>query len=81
MNLHRHTIKEHKEDDFCTTVGHHFAQPDHTMGDLNILVLKGNFKSIQERKTFELSMIILFDTRDNGLNLDMGFLTHYPTVL
>ncbi|CAI9570577.1 unnamed protein product [Staurois parvus] len=57
------------------------AQPDHTLVDLNILVLKGNFKSIQERKTFELRMIILFDKRDNGLNLDMGFLNHYPTVL
>ncbi|CAI9538059.1 unnamed protein product [Staurois parvus] len=42
MNLHRHTIKEHKQDDFCTPMGHHFSQPDHTMEDLNILVLKGN---------------------------------------
>ncbi|CAI9569125.1 unnamed protein product [Staurois parvus] len=51
------------------------------MEDLNFLLLKGNLKFIQERKTFEIRMIILFDTRDNGLHLDMGFLTHYPTVL
>lgn len=29
------------------------------MEDLKSLVLKGNFKTIQEKKTFELRMIIL----------------------
>lgn len=81
MNLHRHTIKEHKEDSLCTPVGHHFSQSDHTIEDLNVLVLKGNFRTIQERKTFELRMILLFDTKNNGLNLDIGFLTHYAKVL
>ena len=81
MNLHRHTIKEHKEDSSCTPVGHHFSQPDHTIEDLNVLVLKGNFRTIQERKTFELRMIIIFDTKTNGLNLHIGLLTLYTTVL
>ena len=79
MNLH--TTKEHKEDRFCTPVGHYFSQLDNTIEDFNVLVLKGNFRTIQERKTFELRIIILFDTKTNGLNLDIGFLTHYTTVL
>lgn len=79
MNLHRYTIKEHKEVDFCPPIGHNFSQPDHTLEDINVLVLKGNFT--QERKTFKLRMIIPFDTKDNGINVDLGFLNHYSTLL
>lgn len=47
MNLHRHTIKEHKEDSLCTPVGHHFSQSDHTIEDLNVLVLKCTVSTIK----------------------------------
>lgn len=52
MNLHRHPIKEHEEYDFCTLVGHQFSQMDHTVEDMNVLVLKGNFKTTQEKEIF-----------------------------
>lgn len=44
---------------------------------IQIFVLKGNFNTGQKGKTFELRMIILFDTRHNRLIVDLVFLNHY----
>lgn len=57
MNQHRHTL-EHKKNDNCTHVGHHFTQPDPSVENMNFL-------NTQERNSFELQMIILLDTRHN----------------
>lgn len=54
---------------------------DHTVEDLKVLVVKGNLKTTQENKTFELRIIIIFDTKVNGLNVDLSFLNHYSTFL
>lgn len=51
------------------------------MEDMNILVHKGDFRNTQEKKTFELQMLILLDARDNGLNVDLRFLSHYQIIL
>ncbi|MEE6519658.1 hypothetical protein FKM82_017355 [Ascaphus truei] len=75
MNMHRHSILHYEEGRHCSPVGHPFSQPDHCINDLKIKILKGMFKCTQERKTFELRMIRLFDTKTKGLNADMGFLT------
>ncbi|CAH2246474.1 F-box SPRY domain-containing 1 [Pelobates cultripes] len=38
MNMHRHSIKHHKVELYCTPVGHHLTQSGHSMKDLKIKV-------------------------------------------
>lgn len=53
----------------------HFPQPNHTMGDLNVLVLKWNFKTTQERMTFEVVLKMLNgDLGNEGSHLDHDLL-------
>ncbi|XP_056418825.1 uncharacterized protein LOC130359365 [Hyla sarda] len=81
MDLHRSSINNHREKDYCTPVGHHFTQTGHSLQDLKIKILKGNFKNTQERKTFEAKMIVLYDSKNRGLNVDLSFLSHYQNFL
>ncbi|OCT61837.1 hypothetical protein XELAEV_18047867mg [Xenopus laevis] len=57
---HRFTITNKKLD---TPIENHFNSPYHSIKDLRILVLKGNFKTDDEKK--------------NGINLDLGFMANY----
>lgn len=68
VKLVKHAKKEHKRYDYCIPLGHDFWHPDHSLKDIIVLFLKGNLKNTQKRKTFELYMIILFDTRNSNLH-------------
>ncbi|XP_068096634.1 uncharacterized protein [Hyperolius riggenbachi] len=76
MNHHRFKINEGKMD---TPVGQHFCEPGHSMQDLKVLVLKGNFKNDQSRKLSEYKFMKMFKTLTEGLNCGTGFMTPYVT--
>ena len=74
INGHRTTIK-HPKPHF--PVGVHFSLEDHSASDMIVNVLVGNQYDIHRRKMTEMKMIHKFDTHNNGLNKDCGFMSHY----
>ncbi|OCT86973.1 hypothetical protein XELAEV_18020663mg [Xenopus laevis] len=70
MNQHRHKINTKSCD---TPVGQHFCSQNHSLQDMQVLILKGNFKTERERK------MELFNTSRQGLNLGSGFMSRYVT--
>ncbi|OCT80683.1 hypothetical protein XELAEV_18027497mg [Xenopus laevis] len=59
MNHHRHKINNKSCD---TPVGQHFCPQNHSLQDMQVLILKGNFKTKQERKIYEFKCMELFNT-------------------
>ena len=78
LNGHRQTIVHHN---VSVPVGHHFNLPNHSIQDLNILVVKDGFPSTNERKKFESFMIAKFHTNTHGLNRDIGILSNYKSIV
>ncbi|OCU00344.1 hypothetical protein XELAEV_18006115mg [Xenopus laevis] len=76
MNHHRHKINTKSCD---TPVGQHFCSQNHSLQDMQVLILKGNFKTVWERKIYEFKCMELFNTLRQGLNLGSGFMSHYVT--
>ncbi|OCT66441.1 hypothetical protein XELAEV_18042691mg [Xenopus laevis] len=76
MNHHRHKINSKSCD---TPVGQHFCSQNHSVQDVQVLILKGNFKTERERKIYESKLMELFNTLRQGLNLGSGFMSHYVT--
>ncbi|OCT92924.1 hypothetical protein XELAEV_18015991mg [Xenopus laevis] len=76
MNHHRHKINTKSCD---TPVGQHFCSQNHSLQDMQVLILKGNFKTERERKIYEYKCMELFNTLRQGLNLGSGFISHYVT--
>ncbi|OCT63798.1 hypothetical protein XELAEV_18044895mg, partial [Xenopus laevis] len=76
MNHHRHKINTKSCD---TPVGQHFCSQNHSLQDMQVLILKGNFKTGGERKIYEFTCIELFNAPRQGLNLGSGFMSHYVT--
>ena len=62
-------------------VGEHFNLPGHSLDDLRVLGVAGGLQDIHLRKKREVSYIVKFKTKLNGLNKDVGFASHYPTLL
>ncbi|OCT97815.1 hypothetical protein XELAEV_18010046mg [Xenopus laevis] len=71
MNDHRHKINTKSCD---TPVGQHFCSQNHSLQDMQVLILKGNFKTEQEMKIYEFKCMELFNTLRQGLNLGSGFM-------
>ncbi|OCT94276.1 hypothetical protein XELAEV_18011944mg, partial [Xenopus laevis] len=65
MNHHRHKINTKSCD---TSVGQHFCSQNHSLQDMQVLILKGNFKTERERKIYEFKCMELFNTLRQGLN-------------
>ncbi|OCT57072.1 hypothetical protein XELAEV_18004008mg [Xenopus laevis] len=74
MNHRRHKINSKS----CETpVGQHFCSQN--LQDMQLLILKGNFKTERERKIYEFKCMELFNTLRQGLNLGFGFMSLYVT--
>ncbi|OCT75897.1 hypothetical protein XELAEV_18031083mg [Xenopus laevis] len=80
MNHHRHKINT-KSCDTPTSDewGQHFCSQNHSLQDMQVLILKGNFKTERERKIYEFKCMELFNTLRQGLNLGSGSMSHYVT--
>ncbi|OCT84989.1 hypothetical protein XELAEV_18023150mg, partial [Xenopus laevis] len=76
MHHHRHKINTKSCD---TPGGQLFCSQNHSLQDMQVLILKGNFKTEQERKICEFKCMELFNTLRQGLNLGSGFMSHYGT--
>ncbi|OCT80479.1 hypothetical protein XELAEV_18027291mg [Xenopus laevis] len=55
----------------------HFCNNTHSIKDLRVTALKGNFKTQQEQKEWELKLIRKFNTQECGLNRDRSFMSRY----
>ncbi|OCT69571.1 hypothetical protein XELAEV_18040884mg [Xenopus laevis] len=58
-------------------VAANFCSNTHTIKDLRVTVLKGNFKSQQERKEWKFKLMRKFNTLECGLNRDRSFMSSY----
>ncbi|OCT91644.1 hypothetical protein XELAEV_18014703mg [Xenopus laevis] len=76
MNHHRHKINTKSCD---TPMGQHFCSQNHSLQDMQVLILKGNFKTEWTRKIYEFKCRELFNTLRQGLNLGSGCMSHYVT--
>ncbi|OCT84270.1 hypothetical protein XELAEV_18022423mg [Xenopus laevis] len=76
MNHHRHKINTKSRD---TSVEQHFCSQNHSLQDMQVLILKVNFKTEQERKIYEFKCMELFNTLRQGLNLGSVFMSRYVT--
>ncbi|OCT72298.1 hypothetical protein XELAEV_18035271mg [Xenopus laevis] len=74
MNSHRFNIKHGDTD---VPVAAHFCSNTHSIKDLQVTVLKGNFKTQQERKEWEFKLIRKFNTLECGLKRDRSFMSRY----
>ncbi|XP_059576294.1 MORN repeat-containing protein 2 isoform X1 [Alligator mississippiensis] len=74
MNARQKSIKDRNTQ---LLVEAHFSQEGHSLPNLSVLILKGNLHNTSQRRAYELHFINLLDTRDQGLNIDIGFLIHY----
>ena len=57
-----------------------FNADGHNINDLNVCILKGNFKGTKHRKLTELQFIINFETNIFGLNKDISFLCRHDAL-
>ena len=58
-------------------VGVYFSLKDYSASGMIVNVLVGNQYEVHSRKMTEMKMIHKFDTHNNGLNKDFGFMSHY----
>ena len=57
----------------------HFNADNHNITDLNVCILKGNFKDTKHKKLTDLRIIINFETNKFGLNKDISLLSRYDS--
>jgi len=62
-------------------VGEHFSSEGHSASDLRVSVLQGGLQNTQQRKIAEQKLITKFRTHQDGLNRDLGFMSHYANAL
>ena len=74
MNGHKQTIRNKN---LFVPVGEHFNKEGHSISDMRITVLQGHLRNTTQRRICEQKLIAKFDCLHNGLNRDMGFLSHY----
>ena len=55
----------------------HFNKPGHEISDLKFCILLGGFKDNDSWKIAELNLILKLNTKSNGLNKDISFLSNY----
>ena len=58
-------------------VARHFNKPDHSICDVECVILKGDFSNNTDRLTEEQTLIRKLIADTHGLNLDLDFLTPY----
>ncbi len=75
LNNHKKSIR----DNFPGySVAAHFNLPDHSIEDMNCVILRGDFNSNKHRQLEEQKMINKLNCCKTGLNRDLSFLAHYP---
>ncbi|OCT76745.1 hypothetical protein XELAEV_18031946mg [Xenopus laevis] len=74
LNSHRFNIKHGNTD---VPVAANFCSNTHSIKDLQVSVLKGNFKTQQERKEWEFKLMRKFNTLNCGLNRDRSLMSRY----
>ncbi|XP_067848012.1 uncharacterized protein [Heptranchias perlo] len=74
MNGHRTTIARQEG---SLPVGEHFSSQGHSASDLRVSVLQGGLRDTRQRKIVEQKLIAKFRTHEDGLNRDLGFMSHY----
>lgn len=74
FNGHRQTIQNKM---LHLPVGEHFNSHNHNIADLRVTVIRGSLPDTNQRRIAEQKLIQKFDTVNNGLNRDLGFLAHY----
>ena len=70
MNEHRSTITR---EDCSLPVGEH----GHSASDLQVSILQGGLHDTRQRRVAEQKLIAKFRTHEDGLNRDLGFMSHY----
>ena len=74
MNEDRSTITRQ---DCSLPVGEHFSSHGHSASDLQVSVLQGGLHDTRQRRVAEQRLIAKFRTHEDGLNRDLGFMSHY----
>ncbi|XP_078057016.1 uncharacterized protein LOC144481742 [Mustelus asterias] len=74
MNEHRSTITRQ---DCSLPVGEHFSGHGHSASDLRVSVLQGGLHDTRQPRVAEQKLIAKFRTHEDGLNRDLGFMSHY----
>ena len=74
MNEHRSTITRQNS---SLPVGEHFSSHGHSASDLRVNVLQGGLRDTRQRRVAEQRLIAKFRTHEDGLNRDLGFMSHY----
>ena len=57
----------------------HFNADGHSINDLKVCILKGNFKDTEHRKLAELQLFIDFENNKFGFDKEISFLSRYDT--
>ena len=63
--------------DCSLPVGEHFSGHGHSASDIRVSVLQGGLHDTRRRRVAEQRLIAMFHTHDDGLNRDLGFMSHY----
>ena len=74
MNNHKKSIRDNNKG---LPVARHFNKPDHSISDLECVILKGDFANVSDRLIQEQTLIRKFKTDTHGLNIDLDFLAPY----
>ena len=71
MNNHKNSIRDNNKG---LPVARHFNKPDHSICDLECVLLKGDFSNNTDSLIEEQTLIRKFKTDAHGLNQDLDFL-------
>ena len=74
MNNHKKSIRDNNKG---LPVARHFNQPDHSICDLECVILKGKFSNNTDRLIEEQTLIRKLKIDTHGLDQDLDFLTPY----
>ena len=74
LNNHKKSIRDN-----CRgfPVAVHFNQPDHSLNNLRCVILRGDFKTTEDRLICEQTFIHKLKTHSKGVNQDLSFLSPY----
>eukprot|EP00061_Rhincodon_typus_P005676 g25491.t1 len=65
------------KDTLIETGGEHFSGQGHSASDLQVNVLQGGLWDAQQRRVAEQRLIAMFDAHEDGLNRDLGLMSHW----
>ena len=74
LNNHKKSIRDNSRG-FPVSV--HFNQPDHLQKNLRCVILRGEFKTTEDRLICEQTFIHTLKTHSKGVNQDLSFLSLY----